>query len=39
MLETASPARKVHLTQPPEFWTASVEHNRLRKLKLEPSTS
>jgi hypothetical protein len=33
MLETASPARKVHLTQPPEFWTASVEHHRLRKAK------
>ncbi len=31
MLETASPARKVHLSQPLEFWNASIEHNRLRK--------
>ena len=31
MLETASPARKVHLAQPLDFWNASVEHNRLRK--------
>lgn len=31
MLETASAARKVHLSQPLEFWNASVEHNRLRK--------
>ena len=31
MLQTASPARKVHLSQPLEFWNASVEHNRLRK--------
>ena len=38
MLETASPARKVHLTQPLEFWTASVEHHRLRQLKPALST-
>jgi hypothetical protein len=31
MLETASPARRVHLSQPQEFWTAAAEHNRLRK--------
>jgi hypothetical protein len=31
MLETASPARKAHLTQPQEFWTAAGEHHRLRK--------
>lgn len=31
MLETASPARKVHLEQPLQFWSAAVEHNRLRK--------
>ncbi|MDB6092540.1 MAG: hypothetical protein JWM32_102 [Verrucomicrobia bacterium] len=31
MLETASPERKVHLSQPLEFWNAAIEHNRLRK--------
>jgi hypothetical protein len=38
MLETATPARKIHLAQPLEFWTASVEHHRLRKLKPVPGT-
>jgi hypothetical protein len=31
MLESASNARKVHLTQPQEFWSAAGEHHRLRK--------
>jgi len=31
MLETASPARRVHLAQPLEFWNASIEHHRLRQ--------
>jgi hypothetical protein len=31
MLETASPARKTHLSQPLEFWNASLEHHRIRK--------
>jgi len=31
MLETASPARAVHLSQVQEFWSAGGEHHRLRK--------
>ena len=37
MLETASPARKTHLTQPLEFWTAAGEHHRLRKAQAAPA--
>lgn len=33
MLETASPARMVHLTQPQEFWAAGCEHYKLRTAK------
>lgn len=30
MVETASPARRVHLTQVPEYWAAGLEHYKLR---------
>jgi ectoine hydroxylase-related dioxygenase (phytanoyl-CoA dioxygenase family) len=30
MVGTASPARRVHLTQVPEFWAAGCEHHKLR---------
>jgi ectoine hydroxylase-related dioxygenase (phytanoyl-CoA dioxygenase family) len=33
MTETASPARRLHLAQPLEFWNAAAEHNRLRKAQ------
>lgn len=33
MLETASPARLVHLTQPQQFWAAGGEHYKLRTAK------
>ena len=33
MLETASPARMVHLTQPQQFWAAGGEHYKLRTAK------
>jgi len=33
MLETASAARKVHLTQPQQFWVAGGEHYKLRTAK------
>ena len=33
MLETASPARLVHLTQPQQFWAAAGEHYKLRTAK------
>ena len=33
MLETASPARSVHLTQPQQFWAAGGEHYKLRTAK------
>ena len=34
MLETASPARKVHLTQPFDVWNAILEHHRIRKAQV-----
>jgi len=33
MLETASPDRMVHLTQPQQFWVAGCEHYKLRTAK------
>jgi hypothetical protein len=33
MLETASPARLAHLTQPQQFWAAAGEHFKLRTAK------
>ena len=33
MLEAASPARMVHLTQAQEYWTAGCEHYKLRTAK------
>ncbi|RFC50780.1 MAG: hypothetical protein DUW69_000477, partial [Verrucomicrobia bacterium] len=33
MLETATPARMIHLTQPQQFWAVGGEHDKLRTAK------